>query len=86
MCNKWWDNYQDESVILIEDFDKNHKVLCHHLKIWADRYGFRAEKKNGTVVIRPIKIIITSNYSINEIWEEEQDREPIQRRFKEIMY
>lgn len=84
MCNKWWDNYRGEAVVLIEDFDKSHAVLCHHLKIWADRYGFRAERKNGTVVIRPQKIIITSNWAPDSIWVAQEDRLPIERRFRII--
>lgn len=86
MCNKWWDNYKDEPVVYLEDFDKVHSVLAHHLKIWADRYGFRAERKNGTVVIRPLKIIISSNWHPDEIWVQEQDRLPILRRFKIVQY
>lgn len=86
MCNKWWDNYRDEAVVLIEDFDISHKVLVHHLKIWADRYGFRAERKMGTVVIRPNKVIITSNFHPRDIWTEEGDIQPILRRFEVIEY
>lgn len=85
-CNKWWDGYTGQDVVIIEDFDIRHECLAHYMKIWADRWKFPAEVKGSAIVIRPRKVIVTSNYSIGEIWMKASDLEPLQRRFKEVSF
>lgn len=88
-ANKWWDGYADEDAVIIEEWDKNHKVLCHHLKQWADRYPFSAEVKGGTTgKIRPKIIVVTSNYHPRDIWGEDPEGElaPIMRRFNVVHF
>jgi len=81
-ANKWWDGYSGQKLVIIDDFGLEHKCLGHHIKIWADHYSFTAEVKNGTVTIRPAKIIVTSNYLPSEIWKgDDQTIQAVNRRF-----
>jgi len=82
-CNKWFDGYQGEDNVLIDDFDLSHKALGHHLKRWADKFAFPAEQKGTTVQIRPKLIVVTSNYSIEEIFADDPVLvAALKRRFK----
>jgi len=81
-CNKWWDGYIDQEHVIMDDVDKGHAVLGHHLKIWGDHYAFTAEKKGGAMYIRPKKIVITSQYKPEQIWDDQATVDAIRRRYK----
>lgn len=81
--SKWWDGYSGEDVVLIDDIGPlQGEWIASFLKIWADRYPFQAEVKGGAKLIRPKKIIVTSNYAIEGIFMNVEDQEAIHRRFK----
>lgn len=86
MLNKWWDGYADEETVLIEEISPEHKWLGCLLKIWCDRYVFRAEVKCETMNIRPKRLIVTSNYTPNAVFDKEEDLNPIMRRFKLVQW
>lgn len=81
--NKWWDGYQGQKVVLIEEVSPEHaNWLGEKLKIWADHYPFIGETKGKSMPIRPPIVVITSNYSMEEVFTKQQDLEPLKRRFK----
>jgi len=81
--NKWWDGYTDQETVIIDDMDPYHKNLAQDFKVWAHHYAFPAETKGGTLCIRPKRIMVTSNYRIDEVWEDATTREAMHRRFME---
>ena len=84
--NKWWDGYNQEEVVLLDDFDdKGGKVLGHHIKIWADNYRFIGEFKGGSCYPTYKKFIVTSNYQPYQIWDDDKIMSSaIASRFKMI--
>lgn len=80
--NKWWDGYEDQKCVILEDWDPSHHMLAHHLKKWADHHSFTAEVKNGAIMIRPPKIIVTSNYTIEQCFPRVEDQDALKRRFQ----
>jgi len=82
LLNKWWDGYKDEETVLIDDIDTTHTNMGLFLKRYADHYPFRAEYKGGSKMIRPKTIIVTSNYTIDEIFLDSEMAAAIHRRYK----
>jgi len=82
--SKWWDGYDSEEVVLIDEVDLECKSLAGVYKVWTDHYPFNAEVKNGYIKIRPRKVIFTSNWSIQELFPNPNDHIPLLRRFRVI--
>jgi len=87
MLNKWWDGYDDQPVVVIEEWSPKNEVTASALKIWADRYPFTAQIKGGVLQkIRPFKIIVISNYRLADCFPDSRDGDPIARRFKQLEF
>lgn len=87
--NKWWDNYAQESTVILDDLDFSGACLSHLLKIWLDQYGVKQEIKGATVALNYERFIITSNYTIEELWPGDQHvvlRNAITRRCRVIQF
>lgn len=85
MANKWFDGYQDEPYIILDDVGHDQaKSLTYHLKIWTDRYPFVAEIKNGSKMIAPLGFILTSQYEIEDLWSDSESRDALKRRCTRI--
>lgn len=91
--NKWWDRYNNEQIVIIEEASpETMKTSGHYYKQWIDEYPFNPEVKGATLnYIRPKFIIITSNYSLKRCFSDdnnftnlrEEDYEPLKRRLHE---
>lgn len=82
LCNKWWDGYQGEKYVVMDDIMPQHSVLAQQLKIWSDRYDCILETKGGAVHAQYDYFIVTSQYSMEEIFQDEKDLEALKRRFQ----
>lgn len=81
---KWWDGYAGQDTVIVDDFDKYQVSMSGEMKRWCDHYPFPAQVKGSTLFIRPARIIVTSNYAPEEIWQDTNTLEPINRRFNVI--
>ena len=75
------DGYDDEDVVILDDWDPYMAAQGGDMKRWCDRYVFPAEIKGAVRKIRPRKLVVTSQYRINECWVDKKTVAAIERRF-----
>lgn len=84
--NKWWDGYREQKCVIIEEWTPMEpsleRIMGAYLKTWCDHHPFYAETKGGSKMIRPPKIIVTSNWKLEDCFREQNNLEPLQRRLK----
>jgi len=70
--------------VLLDDHDTD--CLFHQMKIWTDRYPVTAEIKGKMVNLQHRKFIVTSNYSIQDLYKDKGDEvvQALKRRFEVI--
>ena len=85
--NKWWDGYRFQDVVAIEEWSPKNDCTASSLKRWADRYPFPGEIKGGCLQqLRPLKVIVLSNYTPQQCFLNSEDLQPILRRFTVIHF
>lgn len=81
--SKWWDLYNGQENVVLQDLDHAGAPLYHLIKLWADYESFIAEYKGGFLVPRHLTFTVTSNYLPKDIWPDDADlEEAIRMRFK----
>jgi len=81
---KWFDGYQNEDCIYLEDIDKYQVKWGGLLKRLADKWPMQASIKGSMQYIRPRIVCVTSNVTIEEIWTDSCTVDPLLRRFTVI--
>lgn len=86
--NKWFDHYDGQSVILLDDLDSvkgDGSGISYYLKRWADKYAVTGQIKCGFVKLQHKHLIVTSNYSIQELFNKDGGNDvlvqAVERRF-----
>lgn len=74
LLNKWWDGYKGEDVILLDDVTPtSFKELQQLLRRWCDKYTVHVEVKGGSMKVRPKKIVVTSNYKLEDMFKKDEE-------------
>ena len=82
----WWDRYNGEDIVVLENVHRSHaRGLLTNLKLWAGSTPFIGKVKgSSTGVIRPKKFIVTSPYSIEQVFPDRDAHIAMARLFHVI--
>jgi hypothetical protein len=83
--DKWFDGYNYEKVIIVQDVTKRDKLLCRFLKEWGESYSSIVEVRRGSVPAVWDRIYITSRFTLFDIFGRDTNKmESMNRIYKEI--
>jgi len=80
---KWWDEYEQQTRIVIDDFDG--KWPFRDFLRLIDRYRYQGQTKGGYVKINSPEIYITAEFSPEHFWEGTELKQVL-RRITEVMH
>lgn len=87
-ATKFWDGYQGEQNVVIDEFTGIHQVSITNLLRWLDRYPVNIETKGSGAVLRATKFWLTSNVDPREWFPEAttEQRAALRRRFTSVVH
>jgi hypothetical protein len=65
--NKWWNGYDNQAYVLMDELPIGHGFDINNLKFWADKHSDHAEEKHGHVNLVHKVFILTSNHSLQDL-------------------
>jgi len=80
---KWWDGYENQEAILIDDFRKDFCTFHELLRI-TDRYPYTVNVKGSTRILNSPRIYITSCYHPAAVYDTREDLTQLLRRITVI--
>lgn len=84
-CTRWWDDYDGEPVVILDELETQMVSLGHYLKRWSDRYKIRGEVKGGHCNLGYKIFLVTSNTTLESLCKgDEILYSALARRFKEV--
>lgn len=82
--NKWWDGYDGQSNVIIDEF--NGSIAIEHILRWTDRYPVPLEVKGSYSSLKATNIWFTSNRPLDDWFPDAnpEQRAALRRRFTTI--
>lgn len=81
----WWTGYKFQNTVILDDFDPTCKDLTHEFKTWIDRYKVNVRIHHGMLAINPKHFIVTSQYEIDQCFEDPEVAAAMARRFPKVV-
>lgn len=82
---KWWDGYQNEPTVLLDEFTSDAGVSSRLFLKWTDKWPFRGQVKGTYTKLCYKSIIITSNEDPRNWYHGSAQYDAIQRRIDVII-
>lgn len=79
--NKWWTGFKGQKKVIWDDLNlEEAKIFGNQFKLYMDRYAIRGEVKGATVPLDYEFFVITSQYSLEQLFQDQETYDAISRR------